>query len=88
MGPGNKGMEGGLLLKPRAFFFHYNKPASLAAKRPVISVHQDKVCHLTGNVDCRVPVQGRIRKTQPYFVMAGKGCVRVDDKGTAMITKN
>lgn len=58
--------------KPYAFFFHYNKPLSKQTGSPVISVHTRGACSMVGNVDCRVPVKGRIGKRQPYFVMAGK----------------
>lgn len=72
-------------MKPRAFFFHYNKPASRQAGKPVISVHWKGACHFVDNVDVRVPVKGRIGKRQPYFVMAGRGVVRVEN-GIAIIT--
>ena len=55
-----------------AFFFHYNKPASKQAKKPVISLHFQKQCHLVDNVIVNVPTQGKIRKTQPFFVITGK----------------
>ena len=55
-----------------AFFFHYNKPASKKAGKPVISLHYQKQCHLVHNVVVNVPTQGKIRKTQPFFVMIGK----------------
>ncbi len=56
----------------RAFFFHYNKPASKKAGSPIISIHYKKQCILVKNVICSVPTRGKIRKTQPFFVMAGK----------------
>lgn len=58
--------------KPRTFFFHFNKPMSKAAGYPRISVHFNKTCQIVDNVVCEVPTHGRIRKTQPVFVMTGK----------------
>lgn len=67
------------------FWFHYNKPASRRAGKPVISLHFQRKCHLVGNVECRVPLAGRIRKTQPAFVMAGLAkSIRIED-GVAII---
>jgi hypothetical protein len=37
-------------------------------------------------VDIRVRTFGRIRKTQPYFIMVGRGVVRIEN-GIAIITK-
>lgn len=71
---------------PRVFFFHFNKPASRAAGKPVISVHWQGKCHLCDNVDIRVRTFGRIRKRQPYFIMVGRGVVRVEG-GVAYITR-
>lgn len=56
----------------RAFWFHYNKPASQQAGKPQITVHYKGVCHIVDNVECGVKVTGRIRKTQPRWVMVGK----------------
>jgi len=53
------------------FFFHYNKPASRAAKKPQISVHYRGVCHIVDNIACFEPCAGRVNKRQPYFVMGG-----------------
>ena len=69
----------------RVFFFHYNKPASQKAKKPVISVHWQGKCHLCDNVDIHVPTFGRIRKRQPYFIMVGRGVVHIEN-GIAVIT--
>jgi len=54
------------------FFYHYNKPASKKAGKPVISVHYHNKCFLVDNIFCNVFTHGRIRKSQPYFVMTGK----------------
>ena len=54
------------------FFFHYNKPASKAAGKPVISLHFKKQCVLVSNIVCGVPTKGKIRNKQPCFIMTGK----------------
>jgi hypothetical protein len=56
----------------KAFWFHYNKPESRRVGKPQITLHVSGMCIILDNVDCRVPVKGRIRKTQPHWVMAGK----------------
>lgn len=72
--------------RPRAFFFHFNKPASTAAGYPVMSVHQSGQCHLVAHVDCRVPTRSRISsRRQPRVVMAGRGRVAIEDN-RAVIT--
>lgn len=71
---------------PRAFFFHYNKPASRAAGEPVISLHVNEACHLVRNIDCLVPIKGRIRKTQPRWVMTGKARIFRSDETTGTVT--
>jgi hypothetical protein len=72
--------------KPRAFFFHYNKPASRAAGAPVISLHVGGACHLVRNVDCLVPVKGRIRKAQPRWVMTGRAHIFRADEVSGTVT--
>lgn len=67
------------------FWYHYNKPASKAAGRPRITVHYRGACHLVDNVVCKVPTAGRIRSTQPHFVIVGDGVMRVK-KGVAVFT--
>lgn len=58
--------------KEFAFFFHYNKPASQREGKQQISVHFMRQCHIVDNIQCEVPTRGRMKKTQPRFVMAGK----------------
>lgn len=55
-----------------AFWLHYNKPMSLRLGKPQVTVHHNNVCYVIDNVDIQVPVHGRLRKQQPYFVLAGK----------------
>jgi hypothetical protein len=60
-------------MKKKSFFYHYNKPASLAQKRNVLSVHYKGVCHLVHKIHIKgLNVESRDRKTQPRCVMAGK----------------
>lgn len=59
-------------MKSKAFWFHYNKPASQKKEKPQITVHFNKTCLIVDNVKCSVPTEGRLRSSQPKFVMAGK----------------
>ena len=69
----------------RAFFYHYNKPASTKAGKPMLTVHYADVCHLVRAVVCKVPTATRERRSQPRIVVAGRGVVRVVNE-TAFIT--
>jgi len=70
----------------RVFWFHYNRPASLRAGKPQVSVHYQGTCHIVDNVVCDRPTTGKINKRQPYFVMRGL-CNNVTiQKGVAIIT--
>lgn len=69
-----------------AFFFHYNKPASQRVGKQQISVHHKGCCYIVDNVECNVPTKGRLRKTQPRFVMAGKCNHLVIKNGIAKLT--
>lgn len=51
-----------------------------------ISVHYKGVCMIVDNVHCSVPVDGRIKKTQPRFVMVGKASNIAIINGEAVIT--
>ena len=63
-------------MKPKVFFFHYNKPASLAAGRPKLSVHFDGKCHIVDHLNCVVPIWSHHQKRQPRCIMKGK-CISV-----------
>ncbi len=56
----------------RTFYFHYNKPASLKAKKPKLSIHFKDTCYIVDHVVCEVPIRSRHKKTQPKCVMTGK----------------
>lgn len=44
----------------------------MKAGRHQVSVHWNKTCYIVDNVEVLVPTHGRLKKTQPRFVMAGK----------------
>ncbi|MFD3001425.1 hypothetical protein ACFS7Z_13720 [Pontibacter toksunensis] len=67
-----------------SFWYHYNKPASQKARKPKISVHYDKKCHIVDSIVCNVPTAGHQRNTQPHFVVKGKGIMTIK-KGIAYI---
>lgn len=60
------------MAKLKRFFFHYNKPESKKAGKPIISVHYDKTCFFVENIICDVATTGKINKRQPLFVITGK----------------
>lgn len=59
-------------MRPKTFFFHYNKPQSTKAGKPQITVHYDGICHIVDNIICNVPTFGHLRTQQPRFVIKGK----------------
>lgn len=59
-------------MKKYSVYFHYNKPASLKAGKPQLSVHYKNICYIIEGLKCNIPIETRIRKTQPRCVMAGK----------------
>ena len=63
------------LNKLRAFWFHYNKPASSQRKRNVLSVHWQGKCELVTDITCSAAIRVRHRNSQPYCVMVGRGHV-------------
>ena len=58
-------------INPRPFYYHYNKPASRAQKKPLMSVHFCKQCYIVDHIECTVPCKTHHRKRQPYCVMKG-----------------
>jgi hypothetical protein len=52
-------------------WFHYNKPASLAAGANRLTVHFRGVCHIVEGVDCEVPIKSHNNRIQPRCVMKG-----------------
>jgi hypothetical protein len=74
-------------MSPRVFYFHYNKPASLSAGRPQLSVHFAGTCYIVDGVDCRVPTWSRNRRTQPRCVIAGRALSVTLEGGRAVIRR-
>lgn len=70
----------------RAFWFHYNKPASRAAKKTQVTIHYKGECLIVDDLICNVRVAGRQRKTQPFWVLAGKTKGITIEKGVATIS--
>lgn len=75
-------------VRPRKFWFHYNKPASLKAGAPRLTVHFGGVCHIVAHIECRVPVSSKVRARQPRCVIEGKAREVAIDRSTmkAIIT--
>lgn len=72
-------------MKLYTFYLHYNKPASLAAKAPKMSVHFRDRCLIVDSIKCFRPTHSKVRARQPRIVMAGSAnTVRVYD-GVAVI---
>lgn len=59
-------------MKTRSFFFHYNKPASLASGTPKLSVHYNRKCMIVDHIVCNVHTYSNHRRTQPRCVIRGK----------------
>lgn len=66
-------------------YYHYNKPASLKAGKPQISLHYQKACHLVDALECNVPCQSKINKIQPRFVMKGAASNITIENGKGII---
>ncbi len=74
------------LLKEYAFFFHYNKPETVRRGKVTITLHYRGTCYMVDNVHCLVPCEGRIRKSAPRFVMAGKAACMNLEEGVATLS--
>ena len=70
----------------RAFWFHYNKPASRAAGAPRLTIHHEGQCKIVRSLECSVPIATRFRSTQPHCVMAGVASSVVLSHGHAKIS--
>lgn len=55
----------------RRFFYHYNKPASLKAGVPKLSVHFEDTCHIVDHVKCAVQCESHHQTRQPRCIMRG-----------------
>jgi hypothetical protein len=74
------------ILKPKSFYFHFNKPSTQRAGSVKISVHYNDTCHIVDNVVCKVPTLGKINTRQPRFVMRGKCTKFAIKQGIAYIS--
>ena len=59
-------------MKYYKFFFHYNKPRSKIAGKPILSVHFRGKCYFAEKVICYPSCQSKNNKTQPYCVIEGE----------------
>ncbi len=59
-------------MKKKMVFLHYNKPASRAAKKPLMSVHFNKKCYVVDHIHCNVALETSHRKRQLYCVLKGQ----------------
>lgn len=57
--------------KPRTFWFHYNKPASKAQGRNVLTVHWMGKCHLVNSLSCDGHIETVARRQQPRCILKG-----------------
>lgn len=73
-------------MKPKIFFYHYNKPLTQKFGKPVISVHFDKRCVFVDNIVCNVKTWGHIKKTQPRFIVKGRAKLIEIKDGVAYIS--
>lgn len=53
------------------FWYHYNKPASLKSKKPKLTLHFSKACHIVESIVCDVKTFTHLRKDQPRIVVKG-----------------
>lgn len=72
--------------RTRAFWYHYNKPASLSAGRTKWSVHYKGRCYIVDDLDVKVPARSRARNQAPKAVMAGRCNELHVKKGVAVIS--
>lgn len=60
-------------MRKYVFWFHYNKPKTVANGKPQITIHYKKQCLIVDNLVVGVPTEGKIRTgEQPNFVVRGK----------------
>ena len=58
-------------VRPRRFFFHYNKPESRKQGRNVLTVHWKNSCIPVNNIKVNVPTESHKQKQQPHCVIRG-----------------
>ncbi len=72
-------------MRRKRFWYHYNKPASKAAGKPVLTVHYEDECQQVDKIYCKVATETHARKRQPFCVVRGlcEGIIfhrRISDK--------
>jgi len=72
-------------VKPRRFFFHFNKPESLRQKKVLWSVHWDRTCYIVDKIQCNVACESKSNKRQPYAVIRGWASNVTVENGVATI---
>ncbi len=58
-------------MKPKRFFFHYNKPESRKQGRNVITLHWNDTCHLIHKIVSDTGFESHDQKRQPRCIMRG-----------------
>ncbi len=57
--------------RPFRVLYHYNKPASLSAGCPKLTVHFKGVCHIVDHIKCLIPTESHHQSHQPRCVIRG-----------------
>jgi hypothetical protein len=59
-------------MKPKRFFYHYNKAESRKQGCNVMTIHWEGACHMVNHVQMRVPyLESHAQKRQPHCIMRG-----------------
>jgi len=59
-------------MKPKRFFYHYNKPEARKQGRNVITIHWQNTCHLVNKImTLGLDVESHEQKNQPRCIMRG-----------------
>lgn len=69
----------------RAFWFHYNKPASKKAGKPQLSLHYNKTCYIVDSLNINVRTESYNRTKQPHCIIRGTCKQVLIENGKAII---
>lgn len=58
-------------MKPKRFFYHYNKPESHKQGRNVMTLHWEDTCHMVQKVICTAGTETHNQKRQPRCIIRG-----------------
>lgn len=59
-------------MKPKRFFYHYNKPEAHKQGRNVITIHWEEACHMVNKImTLGLDVESHDQKRQPRCIMRG-----------------